>query len=79
MKNKIKLSLDDLQVESFVTTLPDELKNTLFGGTTDTGPPGCCGTGSGVLTCVAAKTCGGSSPSCCKAITSAGNCCSKTC
>jgi len=76
MKNKIKLSLDDLKVESFVTTLPEDQRNQIFGGDTNTNG---CTTGSGVLTCAAAKTCGGSNPSCCQAITSPGNCCSKAC
>jgi hypothetical protein len=37
MSKKIKLNLDELKVESFVTTLSDEEKNNIKGGRTQMG------------------------------------------
>jgi hypothetical protein len=41
MPNKIKLNLEDLKVESFITTLSDEEKDNLKGGTSQGSMPGC--------------------------------------
>ena len=62
-ENKKKLTLDDLKVQSFVTTLSDEQQRAIVGGDTMIGDYGCTGAsqcGSDTATmCTSMVGCGG--------------------